>query len=257
MSHTAPAPSPAPVRPRTGLAVTALVLGILAAVGCAIPVLNIGSIVLGVVALALGIVSLVKRRPGKGMAIAGVVLSVVAIVGAIIANVVAAAVVTSVDQAVTDAGNGYSEVAPEDAAAVAETALAIGTVAPVADYSVTVTGVVQNANDVIAAANEFNEAPVGQFVLVELTTTYNGDTEGNPWIDLSPSFMGTDARDYSTTSCSAVLPNDGFTQPTLRTGGTTNYQVCFDLPAEAISGGHVSVEGLLDFTGEPAVWNAA
>lgn len=77
---------------KKGLAVAALVLGILAIVGCLVPLLNIGSIALGLVGLVLGIVAMAKAdRPGNGgkkMAVAGTVLSVLAIIGAVVINVV-------------------------------------------------------------------------------------------------------------------------------------------------------------------------
>lgn len=254
MSQSAPAMSPAPVRPRNGLAVAALVLGIVAALGCLVPVLNIGSIVLAVVGLVLGLVSLVKRRAGKGMAIAGIVLSVVAIVTAIIVNVAAAAVVSGVDQAVTDTENGYSAADADDQSAAAA-ALAPGTPATIGDYTVAVTSVQTNANQVIAEANPLNAPPTGQYVLVDLTVTNNGQEEAAPWVDVTTEFQGADARNYSTTSCTAVVPNMGIMQPNLRPTGTSSYQVCFDVPVEAIGGGVVAVEQFGNLSDDQVVWN--
>lgn len=75
---------PMPPRQQTnGLAVAGLVLGILAIVGSWVPVLNAISALLGIVGLILAIVGLAKHRKygsGKGMAIAGIVLSALAIV---------------------------------------------------------------------------------------------------------------------------------------------------------------------------------
>lgn len=253
-----PPPQTVPHRGK-GLAVAALVLGIVAAAGCLVPLLNIGSIVLAVVGLALGIVALARRADGKGLSIAGVVLSGVAIVVAIAVNVAAGAALTAVDEAVdqaaTDAANGYSTVEPEAAEEVAASALALGTPAEVGDYSVTVTAVNQDATQVIADANSFNAAADGRYVLVDLTATYNGDQpEANPWIDLTTGFQGTDARNYSTTSCDAVVPNAAFDQPGLRAGGTASYQVCFDVPVEAIAGGLVSVEQFANFEDDQVAW---
>ncbi|WP_432512381.1 DUF4352 domain-containing protein [Kineococcus sp. SYSU DK001] len=255
----APPPPQAVPRRGKGLAVAALVIGIVAAAGCLVPVLNIGSIVLAVVGLVLGVVALVRRADGKGMSVAGVVLSLVAIVVAIVVNVAAGAALTAVDEAVdqaaTDAANGYSTVDPQDAEQAAAAAVALGTPARVGDYTVTVTAVNQDATQVIAEANPFNEAAQGRYVLVDLTATYDGQApEANPWIDLTTGFQGTDARNYSTTSCTATLPNSAFDQPGLRAGGTASYQVCFDVPAEAIAGGLVSVEQFADFQDDQVVW---
>jgi len=68
-----------PAQPTNGLAVAALVVGILAFLGSLVPILGIGAILLGVVGVILGIVGLTKHY-GKGMAIAGVVLSAIALI---------------------------------------------------------------------------------------------------------------------------------------------------------------------------------
>lgn len=255
----APPPQTVPRRGR-GLAVAALVLGIVAAAGCLVPVLNVGSIVLAVVGLVLGLVALVRRADGKGLSIAGVALSAAAIVVAIVVNVAAGAALTAVDEAVdqaaTDAANGYSSVDPADAEQAAAAALALGTPARVGDYSVAVTAVTQDATQVVAEANPYNEAAQGRYVLVDLTATYDGQApEATPWIDLTVGFQGTDARNYATTSCTAVLPNPAFDQPGLRAGGTASYQVCFDVPAEAIAGGLVSVERFANFQDDQVAWS--
>lgn len=261
MSQLAAPASPALRRPGKGLSVAALVLGIVAAAGCLVPVLNIGSVVLAVVGLILGALALAQRRDGKGMAVAGLVLSVVAVVVAIVVNVVAAAAVTAVDEAVdqaaTDAANGYSAVAPEEAAAAQADALPLGTPATVGDYSVIVTAVNQDATQVVADANSFNEAATGRYVVVEVTATYNGTAdEANPWVDLTLGYQGTDNRNYDASSCIAVLPNDAFAQPGLRAGGTASYQDCFDVPVEAIAGGLVSVEQFANFSDDQVLWAA-
>lgn len=110
-------PGPPPQQPygdqapeRKGMAVAALVLGILAILGCLIPVLNIFSILLAIVGLILGVLAVRKAKQpthgGRRMGVAGIVLSVLAIVGAILANVIFGV-------AVNDAAND-----PEVAAAI-------------------------------------------------------------------------------------------------------------------------------------------
>ena len=82
-----------PPTEKRGLAIAALVLGILALLGCWIPVLNIGSIIMGLVGLILGIVAIAKASKGeaggKVMAMVGAALSVLAIVLSIVVNVIA------------------------------------------------------------------------------------------------------------------------------------------------------------------------
>ncbi len=85
---------------RQGPAITSLVLGIVAAVFCLIPIVGMISLVLAPIGLVFGIVgwrgAAAGRRAGKGKAIAGVVLAVLAGLGAVVSTV---AVATAVDEA--------------------------------------------------------------------------------------------------------------------------------------------------------------
>lgn len=109
MDAPPPVPAPVPAPPKKGLAVAALVLGIVAIVGCWIPILNIGSIVIGLVGLVLGIVGIVQAvkgtAGGKVMAIVGAGLSALAIIFAIVVN---SATVAAVDDALEEAGGEIS-----------------------------------------------------------------------------------------------------------------------------------------------------
>ncbi|MDD7465217.1 MAG: DUF4190 domain-containing protein [Actinomycetaceae bacterium] len=74
-----------PAKSTSGLAIAALILGILAILGSWMPILNNVAIVLAVVGAILAIVGIVKlkkeaNKGGKGLAIAGLVLSILAIV---------------------------------------------------------------------------------------------------------------------------------------------------------------------------------
>ena len=118
-----------------GLAVAALVLGIIALVFCWIPFLNVLSIILGLIGLGLGVPELVGalrgRRSGKGMAITGVILSVVAI---IVAIAISAAATVAVDDALsgtdvstsTDSGSSAGTGGSGDKAASADGVYAYG-----------------------------------------------------------------------------------------------------------------------------------
>jgi hypothetical protein len=132
--------------------------------------------------------------------------------------------------------------------------LSLGQPAQLPEYTVTVNSVRLNGNDIVAAENQFNSPPNGQYVLVELTVTYDGADEGDPWLDLSTEFIGTDARKYDASSCSAVIPNEASDVPTLLTGGTASYQVCMDVPPTAIECGRVEVSKNFSFYDVSAVW---
>lgn len=74
-------PSDAQAAGSRGLAVGSMITGIIAfLISCCYPV----SAVLAVVSLILGIISLNKEAPGKGMAIAGLILSVLSLAAAVV-----------------------------------------------------------------------------------------------------------------------------------------------------------------------------
>ncbi|WP_426766127.1 hypothetical protein ACP3TD_06090 [Pseudarthrobacter sp. 1G09] len=99
-----------------------------------------------------------------------------------------------------------------------------------------------DATNEVVANNMFNDVPAGRYVLVDLAVTYGGADEGTPWVDLSPTFVGTDARQYDASSCGASLDNGAMKVPTLEKGGQATYQVCMDVPVGAIEGGKIFVQ---------------
>jgi hypothetical protein len=116
------------------------------------------------------------------------------------------------------------------------------------DYTVSVKEVVANANDIIASANSFNDPPKGQYVLAEIRTKYVGRKEGDPWLDLTMKYVGTDHRQYDESSCGAVVPHESIDVPTLQHGGAATFQICFDIPPKAIAGGEIFVEDSFSFS---------
>lgn len=124
------------------------------------------------------------------------------------------------------------------------------------DYRATVVSVNPNANQVIAATNDFNDPPKGRYVLAWLNVEYIGTDQGSPWIDLRVKYAGTDARLYDSDQCGAVVPVDAFRQPDLSSGGHARFQVCFDLPVTAIAGGTISVEETFAFDDTSAYWKS-
>jgi hypothetical protein len=119
-------PQPRPASERRGLAIAALVLGIVALLGCWIPFVNIGSAVIGLVGVVLGIIAIVKAMRGaaggKVMAITGTSLSALAIALSIVISVATAAFVSTTVEEQTDALEQSMQgagVDPEDLEAIA------------------------------------------------------------------------------------------------------------------------------------------
>jgi hypothetical protein len=257
-------------RKGSGLAISALVLGIIALFLCWVPIVNNFAAILAVVGLALGVPALISarrgRRTGSGLAIASVILSALALVGVLSTQALYSSVIDDVTNDLSNSvpskpsssdptGDAESSAAAEaDASAAAAAVLSLGQPGELTEYTVTVDSVTPNGNDIVAAENQFNSPPAGQYVLVGITVTYKGADEGDPWLDLSTEFIGTDARKYDTSSCSAVIPDEVSDLPTLLAGGTATYQVCMDVPPTAIEGGRVVVSESFSFDDVSAVW---
>jgi hypothetical protein len=103
----------APPQKGSGLAITALVLGIIAVVLCWIPVINIVAIILGIIGAVFGIIGIFKSK--RVMSIIGAGLSLVAIIGSI---VVMATFVDAVDEAVQDMNASLTVPTPTEENAV-------------------------------------------------------------------------------------------------------------------------------------------
>lgn len=260
----APVPPPqTPPQKGAGLAIASMVLGIIALLLSWVPVINNLAAVLAVVGLGLGIPALLRARRGtaggKGLAITGLVTSVLALVLVIATQVFYASVLDEVERSLDEELNGApaDAVAPElidplteEAPAPAADVVPLGVPAQVGDYQVSVDAVQLDGNAAVAAANEFNEAPTGQYVIAQLTVTYTGAEEGTPGWDLSAVFHGTDARQYSDADCMAALADDAMEAPTLNPGGSDTFQFCMDVPPSAIPGGQLSVEPTMSFEDE-------
>lgn len=270
-----------PRRPPTWIAVTALVCGVVALLLCWIPLVNLLAIIAALGGVVLGVLALVLGRRGlhggRKRAAVGVAASALALVVALVVDVVyvvqlgdrlvstsapparpapsasASAQDPSPSTSPAPSESASSPAAPPSSApAAALEGLPYGQSTTVGDYTVTITGVNTDADAAIAEANQFNKPPTGRYVLADVSVVYNGTEEGIPWAQLQMAFLGTDARNYSWTSCTATVPRPGFQQPNLRAGGAAEYQVCFDLPAEAIAGGAIEAKNYSQ--GQPATW---
>ena len=74
-------------KPRTGMSVAALVLGILAIILAWFPVGSYIAVVLAILALIFGIIG-VRRKAGKGMAVTGIVLGAISLVASVVMSVI-------------------------------------------------------------------------------------------------------------------------------------------------------------------------
>lgn len=121
MSDSA-APTPhRSTRSLSGTAVTALVVGAISVVLCAIPIINNFALVLAIVGVILSILALVftaakRHRRGRGLAVAGLVLSILAIVGVLVTQALYSAALDNAGKSVSKALSSVEASASKDAA---------------------------------------------------------------------------------------------------------------------------------------------
>lgn len=260
-------PGTAQPAPGSGLAVTSLVLGILAVLGCWIPLVNVVTILMGVAALVTGLVAIARVRKGtgggRGLGVAGVMLGIVAVVVSVVVLVVTVATVSAVDEGLQEVADEAGSRAGDEGVAAddgqveqAAAALALGSVASIDEYDIAVTAVNLDADAALASVNSFNEPPTGRYVLVTTSVVYTGTEEGEPWLDLSTSLQGSDARQYDSSSCGAVVGSSVMDVPTLTTGGAATYELCMDVPVAALTGATVFVESSFSLgDGDRTYWD--
>lgn len=250
-----------------GMALAGLILGIVGLVLCWVPLLNVLALIAALVGLGLSIAALVPavrdRTGAKGLAIAGVIVSGLAVIGSILAITLLSFFFSAVTNTMNDGNygspyggqSGGTPTPPSASAVPGSDLLPLGTAAEVGDYTVTVSSVQPDATDSILGFSQVNQAPSGQYVLLTLDVTYNGSGEGNPWLDLTAGYVGSDNRQYDESSCDAVLELDGTAVPTLEQGGQAQYQACMDVPPDAIPGKRILVEKALEINGpDEASW---
>ena len=258
-----PPPGP-PQQKGAALAIASMVLGIIALLISWIPIVNNLAAIVALVGLGLGIPALIFARRGThggtGLAITGLVTSVLALVLVVVTQMAFAEVIDEVDRSISE-GISESTVAPADPGAnedvvSAPEVVALGVPAQVGDYAVSVDSIELDGNAIVASGNDFNDPPVGQYVVIQLTATYLGTEEGMPGWDLSAIFHGSDSRQYSDSECAQVLPDDAMDSPTLNSGGSDTFQFCMDVPPAAIAGGQLSVEPTMSFSTDERVFYA-
>ncbi|MEO6532047.1 MAG: DUF4190 domain-containing protein [Pseudolysinimonas sp.] len=104
-----PAVNAPPAPPKSGIALAALIVGIVAALFAIIPGPSFGAFVPAILAAVLGIVALTRKTPRRGFALAGIILGAVSLLVAIIvsiATIVAGAGLASHNSLLGDGSNG-------------------------------------------------------------------------------------------------------------------------------------------------------
>lgn len=274
---TAPAPETAPVHQaprgqRNVLGIIALITAILGFLFACMP----GALILGWVllpiAFILALVSLFQRGKKRGTGLAALIVSVVGtVVGVIVFFTVVA---NAFDDAFTDEttastpdenteqeqANNDDEAEPaaieeaedaeegEDASADDDLGsrgnpYPLGSEISSSDWAVTINSVDLDANQAVAAANQFNDDPEegNTYILVNLTAEYIGsDPAGDmPWASVK--YVSEQGNTFDSSDSFAVAPDSFDSLGTMYEGASESGNIVLEVPAENVGAGVLSV----------------
>lgn len=267
----AAAPSAPPASPGKGMAVTALIIGIVALLGVAIPVLNVLSAILAVVGLILGIIALTKAT-SKGLPLSGVIVSGLALLLSLVFIVVYVAGFTNavndvrddtsiVDEEQVDAEPEAPEAPAESEQGTRDNPAPLGSTIEITEfgdpvYELTMGPSTLDASAQVLAENQFNEAPPAgfQYALVPVTVTYVGAESGLPWVDIRVEFVSAAGTTHTESDSFAVAPAPTFMDINdLFTGASGTGNIVILIPTDNAAGGTWAVSTLF---GDPFYFTA-
>ncbi|MGI4896157.1 MAG: DUF4190 domain-containing protein, partial [Janthinobacterium lividum] len=160
---------------------------------------------LAIAAVVTATIALVSRRPGRGMAVAGVATGGVGFLAAVLSAVL-----------VLGFGfyegwrEGYddSSSAPLDEQGIEGDVDAFGSSVDLDAWSVTVQDVRTGVDAEIAGADETNAPAHGDYVLVDIDAIYTGEGRGDAYEELYGYLWGGDGTWYDALDCEATVPRD-------------------------------------------------
>ena len=279
-SNLPPAPpvppvGPAPLAPaKNTFGLVSLIVGAVAFVGAFIPIINYVSGFAAIAGLVFGIIAVTRKGKPKGLAKGGIAASGVALLLSIVLAIVytigfvhavndaqnVAAGSSSSDTSGDSSNSGDSLTDPTEAPSnegevgTRTNPAPIGTtIATTADgepeYEITLGAPTLNADAIIAAENQFNDAaPAGmQYAMLPITVTYQGTKTGTPWMDLDVSFVSAAGTTHSEMDSSVVGPAPLSDINELYPAGTATGNVVIAIPtADAATGTWVISQSFSD-----------
>lgn len=258
-THYAPPPADyAPRQPRSGIGITAMVLGIVALVLSFIPIIAFLSFVLGPLAVIFGIIAIVKKN-SRGAGIAGLITGSAGFIVVLIGTLLFGAVITAIDDEMQEDETQIEEVeeAQEEQSEAAEAMeeegdapepgaenngdegsrsnpLPLGETVSNGTWEVTLNDVTLNADDQVAAENEFNEtAPEGHhYALVNISVTYLGDDSEVPALDVDVAHVSGSGETSAWHDTVVVTPDEFDMASELYEGGTEEGNIALAVPQD-------------------------
>lgn len=253
-----PSPIAAPAAPaqKNTLGLIGLILGIVGFALACIPIVGVIGWPLMLAGLVLGIIGVTRTGAKKGTSIAAIIVSVVGPVVAIIVTVgiLADSGGKAIEDALKDLGTSPSVSAPadgadadgganSDAGSTRDNPAPIGTTITDGDWSVTINSVDLDANDLVANESEYNDPPEDgtTFILVNLTTTYNGDDANGsmPWVSVD--YVTVDGTTISTSDVWATIPDELDRLSNLYSGASATGNLLLQVPEDTADQGVLAV----------------
>lgn len=239
-----------PKKQRNTLGLIAIIVAVIGFIFACVPGALIIGWVLLPIAFILGLVGLFLAGKTKGTSIAAVII---AVVGTVVGVVVFVAVVSN---AVDDAfGSGDVSVATPTAAprevgpqgtdqGTRKNPYPLGSTITKGDWRVTVNSVTLNANDAVAAKNQFNDAPPAgsQYLLANVTVTYAGTDPQGKTPSISISYVTADGKTLNSYDSATVVPDALDTLSPLYEGASTTGNLAFTVPTASAAQGTLAVQ---------------
>jgi len=261
-----------PNQKSSGLAIAALVLGIVSLILAFIPFINVLAGIAAVVGLILAIVAISQKGRKKGVALGGLITTSLALIMSFVMGFVYTnAFVEGVDAAFEESGMSDSSEVEEPSAGDDSAAADSGTSETQSDeqgtrqnplplgstvtldvlgeteWEVTVGPATLDATDTVIAENMFNDPPEEgfQYALLSLTATYIGSESGTPSFDLTYSYVSSSGTTHETFDSFAVAPDPLSDVNELYSGASGTGNILVAIPSDDPSGGTWKVGTLL------------
>lgn len=225
-----------------------------------IPYVGFAFVFLALVGLVLGIVGLLVKNKGKGLAIAGTIVSGIALLLTAVISVFMLYLFTSVQQSLdelrdfgpdgpvitgpdgseTQTGDDPNALGSQGNPASPGDTITFTDFGGDDEWQLVVGAPVLDATADVLAADQFNSAPEAgnQYVVVPVTYTYVGSDSGSPFL-IFTQVSGSDAALYDTSYAS--YPNSIYDAPELSSGGTAQVNLVFEVPSNAIAGSQLKL----------------
>ncbi len=228
------------------------------------------------VGLVLSIIGLTRtsggRRKGRGLAIAGVIVSVVmslVLAAGVVALVALGRFVAEEGSTAFDEleesfptadpftvepfpGESFPAV-PDEEPVDPASLLALGETADLDGLVLAVTAVDLDADADVAAESADNPAPSGRYVLVSGTVENTSEEPQEVYLGLNVGYLSAAGSLYDEFTCSATVSGAAVDTAVLDPGASADVRWCLDVPVEEVGGGSVQVAATV--TGTAAGWS--